>query len=94
MQAAGREDLTTNEYSTNKDRVKHQELIDGAISEWTKTLTSEQVLEKLKKANVPCGSIYNIEDIVNDKHVNERKLIETIHVGKNKNGGGYDLKVC
>jgi crotonobetainyl-CoA:carnitine CoA-transferase CaiB-like acyl-CoA transferase len=93
MQAARREDLTTNEYATNKDRVKHQGLIDGAISDWTKTLTSNQVLEKLEKVNVPCGSIYNIEDIVNDNHVKERKLIETIRVGKNKNDGGYDLKI-
>lgn len=94
MQAAGREDLTTDEYATNKGRVERQELIDGAISEWTKTLTSKQVLEKLEKVNVPCGSIYNIEDIVNDNHVKERELIETIHVGKNKNDGGYYLKVC
>jgi len=93
MQAAGREDLTTEEYATNKDRVKNQELIDGAISEWTKTLTSKQVLEKLEKADVPCGNIYNIEDIANDDHVKERKLIETIRVGKNKSNGGYDLKV-
>ena len=94
MQAAGREDLATEEYATNKDRVKHQKLIDGAIGEWTKTLTSKQVLEKLEKVNVPCGSIYNIEDIINDDHVKERKLIEIVHVGKNKSDGGYDLKVC
>jgi crotonobetainyl-CoA:carnitine CoA-transferase CaiB-like acyl-CoA transferase len=93
MQAAGRDDLTTEKFATNKDRVKYQELIDGAINEWTKSLTSKQVLEKLEKVDVPCGSIYNIEDIANDDHVKERELIETIHVGKNKSNG-YDLRVC
>ncbi|GBC01209.1 hypothetical protein RclHR1_00410036 [Rhizophagus clarus] len=92
MQAAGRDDLTTEKFATNKDRVKYQELIDGAISEWTKTLTSKQVIEKLEKVDVPCGSIYNIDDIANDDHVKERKLIETVRVGKNKSNG-YDLKV-
>ncbi|CAI2192385.1 10457_t:CDS:10, partial [Funneliformis geosporum] len=93
MRTAGREDLVTKEYETNKDRVKHQKLIDKAISDWTITLTSKQVLEKLEKVNVPCGSIYNIEDIVNDDHVKERKLIEITRVGKNKSDGGYDLKI-
>ncbi|CAG8738556.1 11186_t:CDS:2, partial [Funneliformis caledonium] len=49
MRTAGREDLATEEYETNKERVKHQKLIDEAISDWTKTLTSKQVLEKLEK---------------------------------------------
>jgi len=57
MIAANREDLTTEEYATNKERVKRQEEIDDAISAWTKELTSREVLESLEKANVPSRSI-------------------------------------
>ena len=90
MIAANREDLTTEEYATNKERVKRQEEIDDAISAWTKELTSREVLESLEKANVPSGSIYNIEDFVNDPHVVERNICEDVRVGGQN---GWNVKV-
>ncbi|CAG8769262.1 17345_t:CDS:2, partial [Racocetra fulgida] len=92
MKVAGREDLTTAEYETNKERVKHGEMIDNAISDWTRTCTSKEVVEKLEKAEVPCGYIYNIKDIVEDEHVQERELLETVHVA-NTDNEGWDLKI-
>ncbi|CAG8531729.1 7608_t:CDS:2 [Gigaspora margarita] len=92
MKVVGREDLTTKEYETNKERVKHKDTIDNAISDWTRTYTSKEVVEKLEKAEVPCGHIYNIKDIVEDEHVQDRGLLETIHVA-NKDNEGWDLKV-
>ncbi|CAJ0628064.1 14044_t:CDS:2 [Entrophospora sp. SA101] len=83
MEAAGRIDLTGEKYATNKQRVKHQQLIDDAINNWTKTLTSKQVIESLEQVGVPCGGIYNIKDIVNDEHVKERELLEVVKVGGN-----------
>ncbi|CAG8607579.1 6105_t:CDS:2 [Paraglomus brasilianum] len=90
MIAANREDLTTEEYATNKERVKRQEEIDDAISAWTKELTSREVLESLEKANVPSGSIYNIEDFVNDPHVVERNICEDVKVGGQD---GWNVKI-
>ncbi|CAG8648471.1 23458_t:CDS:10, partial [Cetraspora pellucida] len=92
MKVVGREDLTTAEYETNKERVKHGEMIDNAISDWTRTCTSKEVVEKLEKAEVPCGYIYNIKDIVEDEHVQERDLLETVHVA-NTDKEGWDLKI-
>ncbi|CAJ0833980.1 1462_t:CDS:2 [Entrophospora sp. SA101] len=93
MEAAGRIDLTGEKYATNKQRVKHQQLIDDAINNWTKTLTSKQVIESLEQVGVPCGGIYNIKDIVNDEHVKERELLEVVKVGGNNSDNGWNLKI-
>ncbi|KAI9247687.1 CAIB/BAIF family protein [Phascolomyces articulosus] len=93
MAAIDRNDLIGPEYETNTHRVKHQELIDGAISEWTATKTPDEVLQELEKVSVPAGKIYNAKDIVEDEHINARGMIETVRVGKPEEGQGYDLKI-
>ncbi|CAO3665176.1 unnamed protein product [Umbelopsis vinacea] len=93
MKAAGREDLATSEYETNKERVIHQKTIDDAIASWTSTLTTDQVLEKLEKASVPAGKIYDARDLVNDEHVQARGMIETVTVGSKDDGRGWQVKI-
>ncbi|MEE8286183.1 MAG: CoA transferase, partial [Gammaproteobacteria bacterium] len=48
MRAAGRDDLADDpRLRDNAGRVEHQEEVDGAISRWTATLDSGEVLERL-----------------------------------------------
>ncbi|HWK24843.1 MAG TPA: CaiB/BaiF CoA-transferase family protein [Ureibacillus sp.] len=63
-------------FSTNAKRSMHAEHLDEVIENWTKEHTLEEVLDKLEKANVPSGSIYSIEDIVQDPHYQARNMIE------------------
>ncbi|KAM3580585.1 hypothetical protein VKS41_007246 [Umbelopsis sp. WA50703] len=93
MKAAGREDLATSEYETNKDRVVHQKVIDEAIGNWTSTLTTDQVLEALEKVSVPAGKIYDACDIINDEHIQARGMIEEVTVGSKEDGRGWQVKV-
>ncbi|CAG8459470.1 2527_t:CDS:10 [Diversispora eburnea] len=93
MKVIGREDLATEQYATNKERVQHKDLIDNAISDWSRKHTSKEVIEKLEKDNIPCGPIYNIQDIVEDEHVQSRGILETVRVNENKENGGWDLKI-
>ncbi|KAI9285564.1 CAIB/BAIF family protein [Umbelopsis sp. AD052] len=93
MKAAGREDLATAEYETNKERVIHQKKIDDAIASWTSTLTTDQVLEKLEAASVPAGKIYDASDLVNDEHIQARGMIEEVTVGSEQDGRGWQVKI-
>ena len=82
MLAAGREDMANSpEYATNADRVRNEPAVDGAISEWTATLTAAEVVEKLEAAQVPVGSIYTVKDMVNDPHYQARGMFEEVEVG-------------
>jgi crotonobetainyl-CoA:carnitine CoA-transferase CaiB-like acyl-CoA transferase len=49
--------------SFNWQRVDHQKLIDDVINNWTMSLDSSEVLDKMNAANVPVGLVYNAKDI-------------------------------
>ncbi|WP_119154710.1 CaiB/BaiF CoA transferase family protein [Caldimonas tepidiphila] len=77
MQAIGREDMASDpELARNDGRVRHNERIDAAISEWTGRHELDQVLDVLEAAAVPAGRIYTAADIVKDPHYAARGMIE------------------
>jgi len=88
MTTAGRADLAEDSrLQTNDGRVEHQEEVDGAIAEWTKTLTVEEVLAALEEAVVPAGPIYSVVEMFNDPHFHARGLFEEVEAN------GRPLKV-
>ena len=60
----------------NDGRAKHTDLLDGAISDWTRQRDLEQVLATLDKAEVPSGRIYTAADIFEDPHYRARDMIQ------------------
>ncbi len=88
MRAAGRDDLADDpRLRDNAGRVEHQEEVDDAISHWTATLDSGQVLERLAEAAVPSGPIYSVEDMLQDPQFKQRGMFETVQVD------GQELKI-
>ncbi len=82
MNTAGRPDMADDpELTDNAGRLKHQERVDGAIADWTMTLTSTEILEVLEEAQVPAGLIYSVVDMVNDPHFQARGLFEEVEAG-------------
>ncbi|WP_066307309.1 CaiB/BaiF CoA-transferase family protein [Bacillus sp. FJAT-29814] len=81
MHAMGREDIAEDpRFENNAKRSEHAAFLDGLIEEWAKSLPFEAVKESLDKAGVPAGSIYSVEDIVNDPHYQARKMIQEVAV--------------
>ncbi len=81
MYAMGREDIAEDQrFVNNAKRSEHAEFLDGLIEEWTKSLPFGVVKECLDNAGVPAGSIYSVEDIVNDPHYQARKMIQEVAV--------------
>ncbi|WP_423800837.1 CaiB/BaiF CoA transferase family protein [Neobacillus sp. SAB-20_R2A] len=81
MYAMGREDIAEDpRYENNAKRSENAAFLDGLIEEWTKSLPFEVVKECLDKAGVPAGSIYSVEDIVNDPHYQARKMIQEVAI--------------
>jgi formyl-CoA transferase len=79
MTVIGRDDLGQRlELATNSDRVKHVQMIDIAIAQWTANLTVEQVLVELDGAAVPAGRIYTIADIAADPHYKARGMLSEV----------------
>jgi formyl-CoA transferase len=72
----GSPDLATNpRYRTHHARGEHLEELDKVIEDWTLTLPSTELLERLHAAGVPAGRIYTAPDMVTDAHFTARKAI-------------------
>jgi crotonobetainyl-CoA:carnitine CoA-transferase CaiB-like acyl-CoA transferase len=74
-------------FADNAGRVKHEEEIDAAITEWTSTLSSENALDTLDQARVPAGPIFSVADMMVNEHFIARRLFEEVDVG------GKSLKI-
>jgi crotonobetainyl-CoA:carnitine CoA-transferase CaiB-like acyl-CoA transferase len=81
MYAIGRPDLAEDPRLAHNDgRVAHEAEIDGAIEAWTREHTLEEVVEALDRAEVPCGPIYSIADLVRDPHFRARGVFEEVEL--------------
>ncbi|KCB26893.1 CoA-transferase family III protein [Bordetella hinzii CA90 BAL1384] len=76
MGVIGRPDLAdAPELANNAGRVKHVEMLDAAISEWTGRHDQESVLTALNQGQIPAGKIYDVADIAADPHYRARGMI-------------------
>lgn len=81
MQAAKREDLANDDrLSDNAGRVKHEKEIDEVLANWCASLPGDTILNVLEEYRVPAGPIYNVEDMMEDPHFNERGLFESVEI--------------
>jgi len=76
MHTIGRADLAADPaFAHNDGRAAQSDLIDTAISDWTRTLPIDTVLAELETAEVPAGKIYSAADIAQDPHYQARDML-------------------
>jgi crotonobetainyl-CoA:carnitine CoA-transferase CaiB-like acyl-CoA transferase len=82
MMAVGRADLAIdNGLARNAGRVARQAEVDAAIAAWTSQRSGEEVLVEMRRAEVPAGLIYTVEDMFGDPHFAARGLLEEVAIG-------------
>ncbi|MEL7027623.1 MAG: CoA transferase [Pseudomonadota bacterium] len=79
--AMDRPELAESErYATHSARGAHQQELDDLIAEWTKTMTSDDLLKLMEDSGVPAGRIYRAPEMLNDPHFQAREsIVETPH---------------
>jgi len=65
-------------FATNRARVEHRHLIDGAIAQALAADTADNWLAKLKAAGVPCGRINSVAEALADPQTQAREMIATV----------------
>jgi crotonobetainyl-CoA:carnitine CoA-transferase CaiB-like acyl-CoA transferase len=67
-------------FADQYSRWQNQDKLDKLISDWTKDFTHYEVMNMLQKAGVAAGASLNVEELINDPHVQERGVyIEQNH---------------
>ncbi len=78
-EAMQRPDLASDHrYSSHGARGANQKELDAMVEEWTRTLTTRQVLELMDQHGVPAGLIYRAPEMLADPHFKARNAIATI----------------
>ncbi|MXY46199.1 MAG: CoA transferase [Chloroflexi bacterium] len=73
--AIGREDLLDDErFASNPERMVSIEALTPIMEETFRTKTTSHWVDILETAGVPCGPIYNIEQVYADPHVQSREM--------------------
>lgn len=74
--AIGRPDLKDDpRFEDNESRVEHKDELDEIIGDWISNRTRKEVVETFEGHEAAIAPVYNIEDIMNDKHYEERNAI-------------------
>ncbi|MFN8508807.1 MAG: CoA transferase [Dehalococcoidia bacterium] len=66
-------------FATILSRAANGEAIKDAVSGWTMQRTKWEAMEQLAEAGVPASAVFDTEDVLNDPHLRERDMIQTIH---------------
>ncbi|MBI1875376.1 MAG: CoA transferase [Acidobacteria bacterium] len=76
-----REDLATDpRFGTNQDRVGAYDELRRILTGLFSTRTREAWIELLTAAGIPCGSVREVADVLNDPHLMAREMVrEVLH---------------
>ena len=75
----GREDLLTDpRCADDLVRGDNYEFITEIMAQWTGQRTTTEVLAQLEAVRLPCGPVYDLEQVLNDPQVQARELLKFV----------------
>jgi len=66
------------EYGAKAKRLEAREHINRVVSDWTSTLSAEEVIQRCCDGDVPCGAVNSIAEIFSEKQFWERETLTRI----------------
>jgi crotonobetainyl-CoA:carnitine CoA-transferase CaiB-like acyl-CoA transferase len=76
---AGLDALGTDErFATNRARVAHYEVLRPLIAERLASESREFWVDRLRGAGVPCGSVRDVAEVLNDPQIEAREMVRQI----------------
>ncbi len=71
-------------YASLKERVARMDEVDGIVGEWTSTLTTDDVFDKLMGARIACAPVRTLQEVMEDENMFARGSL--LHVDHPKYG--------
>jgi crotonobetainyl-CoA:carnitine CoA-transferase CaiB-like acyl-CoA transferase len=75
----GREDLIDDpRFKDDISRANNCETINEITSAWCATRARDDVVAELERARLPCGPVYNLDEVLSDPQVSARNLLREV----------------
>ena len=79
LKAMQREDLAADaRYRDLKRRVEHMDQIDELVAGFTSQHPKQALFDLLMRHRVPCAPVRNLDEVVNDVHMHQRRALEWV----------------
>ena len=79
LTAIGRTDLQDDpRFSSNALPVKHMADVDAIVEGWSRTVPRDEAIAILKRHRVPSAPVRNLKEVMGDRHMHERGMLEEI----------------
>ncbi|MBI3797674.1 MAG: CoA transferase [Deltaproteobacteria bacterium] len=79
LRVIGREDLIGDpHYTDQSERNKHFDEVHAFIQTWTEKRDKLTVMQQLGEVGVPCGAVFDSQDVLTDPHLRERGMVVTL----------------
>ena len=65
-------------FATNRDRVSHYDELRPLLVDRLRSRRRDEWVGDLKAAGVPCGSVREVAEVLEDPHLDARRMIETV----------------
>lgn len=80
--ALGRDDLLADaRYANAASRSKHRDALNAELEATTRSNTTAHWVDRLNEAGVPCGPIYNVDQVFADPQVQHLGMAKTLNGG-------------
>ncbi|MGP3667456.1 MAG: CaiB/BaiF CoA transferase family protein [Candidatus Bathyarchaeota archaeon] len=70
--------LEDERFKTNNDRCKHRKELEEELNNVLRKMSCNEVLERLTKAEIACGPLLTVADLVDDPHLKERNTFISV----------------
>ncbi len=65
-------------FATRSARVANTEAVDGLIEAWTRTLTKNEVAQRMLEVSVPCAPVRDLHEVMSDENMHARGSLQWI----------------
>ena len=60
-------------FATHSSRIQNRELVNGAIDNWAKNKTVEEIIGILRLSGIPCGPVMDVPRVIADPHIHDHR---------------------
>ncbi len=79
LEAMNRPDLKADpRYATNALRCAVMDEVDALVEAWTRKHPRDEIIALLKRHRIPAAPVRDLREVMNDKHMHQRGMLETI----------------